>query len=134
MDKMDENKKTLRCQQVDTVTTSVPRAIRARQSRRVLIETFFRERLGQRFTSAELHQNFGSALRTRISEINRDGLCSIRILNETIVRSDAQGQPCERSVYWSERRASAKTEKAETLSQDRPRATGLPLFDSAGVR
>lgn len=77
-----------------------------RQSRRALIETFFREHLGERFKTSLLHERFGPAFRTRVSELNRDLVCPIRILNDTRAERDETGQPCERSVYWAELRSS----------------------------
>jgi hypothetical protein len=50
-------------------------------------------------SSRALHMRYGSSVRTRISEINRDGNCPIRIENE--VRF-TEGR--EQSSYWGIRR------------------------------
>ena len=65
------------------------------------IEQFFRENPGRRFSSADLHARFGSAFRTRVSEINRSSESAIVIHNRVVFGDDA-----EQSVYWAERRPS----------------------------
>lgn len=75
----------------------------SRRSRRMAIEAFFLEHVGEHFGSGTLHGRFGSAFRTRVSEINRDPNCRIRILNQTT--RDARG---ESSFYWSEVRTGAE--------------------------
>lgn len=87
----------------------------ARQSASAKIVEFFSANLGQCFPTSELHWKFGSGFRTRVSELNRDPDCLIRIFNDTTPGRNENGQPCEKSVYWAELRAST-----------------LPLF--AGVR
>lgn len=107
---------------------------RARQSRRAAIEAFFLEHLGQRFSTSSLHERFGPAFRTRVSEINRAPKSAIRILNVTGAGKDVLGQPCERSVYWAELLDSAaESEKLETPKPERSRQNHprLPLFDAA---
>ena len=74
---------------------------RHREGKRQQIEAFFRANLFHRFSSMKLHGMFGSAVRSRISEINRDESCSIRILNECCWD---QEEKAEVSTYWSERR------------------------------
>jgi hypothetical protein len=77
-----------------------------------------------------------------VSELNRDPKCPIRILNETVAGRNDRGEPCERSVYWSERSWSEPC--SELRSEQRPHtesdfvrrhrkeeASSLPLF--AGV-
>lgn len=78
--------------------------IRARQSRRAAIETFFLEHLGERFSTMLLHERFGTSFRARVSEINRRPASSICILNKTSVAKHVLGQPFEVSVYWAQLR------------------------------
>lgn len=70
-----------------------------RLTRREQIERFFSDNPGRRFSSADLHGRFGSAFRTRVSEINRSADSAIIIRNETTFTDGA-----EQSVYWAERR------------------------------
>lgn len=117
---------------------SAPAADRtqARHSRRAAIREFFLAHLGERFASAELHARFGSAFRTRVSEINRDLSSDIHVFNETSAAVDDQGHPCERSNYWSELRAAsqrhsgrAESEYVRREREERERA--MPLFAEA---
>jgi hypothetical protein len=71
-------------------------ATQIRKNRRTEIEEFFLWKLGRCFPSAEMHAKFGSAFRTRVSEINRDPHSKIQIVNET--------SSTDRSVYWAKRR------------------------------
>ena len=64
-----------------------------RLSKRQLIYNFFRPSLGTIFPSQEMHEAFGTAFRSRVSEINR-GDYDIMIFNETDPTTDA-------SVYWA---------------------------------
>lgn len=92
------------------------RATKIRQSRRAAIEAFFLQHLGERSSTTTLHERFGSAFRTRVSEINRNRASAICILNKTNVAKGALGQPCEHSIYWAELRASAaEPAKPDTL-------------------
>lgn len=108
----------------------------ARRSRRVRILEFFASRLRQRFSSAELHDLFGSSFRTRVSELNRDPKCPARILNANASGTNESGRPCEQSVYWAELRSTAeRTVPVESDFMRKRRAeeaAALPLF--AGVR
>jgi hypothetical protein len=71
-----------------------------RRSKRQLIEGFFAESPGKRYSSANLHARFGSSFRTRVSEINRDSDSPIQIFNET-----CSTETGEASVYWAELRS-----------------------------
>lgn len=109
---------------------------KVRRSRRAAIEAFFLDHLGERFGTMTLHERFGTSFRARVSELNRDPKCSIRVCNDTSSGRDERGQPCERSVYWSELRASERPpERMESAYMRRVRdeqAQAMPLF--AGVR
>jgi hypothetical protein len=101
----------------------------------VAIEAFFLEHLGERFRTSVLHERFGPAFRTRVSELNRDPICTIRILNETSAGRDDRGQSCERSVYWAELRSSnenysdPKPGESEYMRRTRDeQARAMPLF------
>jgi transcriptional regulator with XRE-family HTH domain len=104
-------------------------------ARRARILEFFSAHLRERFNSAELHGRFGSSFRTRVSELNRDPKCPIRILNASAAGTDEQGRPCEQSVYWAESRHSGNPSKpAESEYMQRARkeeAKALPLFAGA---
>jgi len=67
-------------------------AFRARGSRRAQIKQFFLEHIGEHLGSVVLHERFGPAFRTRVSEINRHPASTIRILNKTTIAKDAHGQ------------------------------------------
>ncbi len=69
-----------------------------RRGKRELIAEFFSANLGVSFGSPFLHGKFGSAVRTRISEINRDPAAGITVYN-TVVR---QPDGSEHSVYRAE--------------------------------
>lgn len=103
----------------------------ARTSRRAAIEEFFRTHLRIEFRSAVLHQRFGSAFRTRVSEINRDPHASIRISNRPAVGRGVDGRPSEGSIYWGELRdtASPTNNESDFMRRRREeRARALPLF------
>ncbi len=115
--------------------TTLATAFRARQSRRAAIERFFLEHLGERFSTSVLHERFGPAFRTRVSEINRDSASLIQILNATSAGKDALSQPCERSVYWAQLRDRAEhpsnpeSGQSDYLRREREeRAHAMPLF------
>jgi hypothetical protein len=84
-----------------------------------------------------LHERFGPAFRTRVSELNRDPICTIRVLNETRAGRDDRSQPCERSMYWAELRAPTE-HRSELIESEHMRRTrdeqarAMPLF--GGVR
>jgi len=107
-------------------------AFRARGSRRAQIEQFFLEHVGEHLSSVVLHERFGPAFRTRVSEINRHPASAIRILNKTTIAKDAHGQPCERSTYWSEFRggspAQEPTESDFMRRRSEEEAAAMPLF------
>jgi hypothetical protein len=65
-----------------------------RRSKREQIREFFAERLHQPLNSMALHIRFGTGLRGRISELNRDPDCPITITNQTRTTPDG-----ELSVY-----------------------------------
>jgi hypothetical protein len=71
-----------------------------RATKRDQIEKFFLDHLGVRFSSYRLHAIFGSAFRSRVSEINRSDNSPIAIQNEVVPQTDG----AEHSVYWSTRR------------------------------
>lgn len=77
--------------QVDTRTQI------ARKSRRDQVLAFFSAHIGESFPTADLHVVFGSAFRTRTSELNRDPDCPIRVHNHTERSPDGQ----ETSFYWA---------------------------------
>jgi hypothetical protein len=52
-----------------------------RKSKKAQIEEFFSANVGTRLASPELHAKFGSAVRTRISDINLDPNSVINIVN-----------------------------------------------------
>jgi hypothetical protein len=58
-------------------------AIAHRKNKRDQLYAHFRERLHQPQNSIELHVRFGTSVRTRISEINRDPDTDIVIRNHT---------------------------------------------------
>lgn len=72
-----------------------------RTSKREQIKNFFTENVGVQFGTFDMHSRYGTAFRTRVSEINRDENSSITIRNKTIASVDA-----DRSYYWSEMRQS----------------------------
>lgn len=74
-----------------------PAKIRSRK-RREIVE-FFLANLGVKFGTSMLHDRFGTAFRSRKSEINRDEACPIVIKQTGKVQGDK-----EISHYWSERR------------------------------
>ena len=103
----------------------------ARCSRRVRIREFSISHLGERFTTANLHCRFGSAFRTRVSELNRDLSCPIQILNESTAGRGERGESCERSVYCSEPLRSEQPPHTEPDFMRRHRkeeARNLPLL------
>lgn len=77
---------------------SSPHEIRATKKQE--IEQFFQANLGTKFSSFMLHERWGTAFRTRCSEINNDDSASIVIRNEVKFR---RGK--EASQFWAERKA-----------------------------
>jgi hypothetical protein len=73
-------------------------AIAKRSSKRKLIEEFFAANLGTPFPSSALHQRFGPAFRSRVSEINCDPAAAVTISNAVSVKADG----AEESMYWAE--------------------------------
>jgi hypothetical protein len=69
-----------------------------RATKRELVEQFFATNVGVRFASVEMHVRFGTAFRTRVSEINRNAGAAIVIRN--LVQYDDAGH--EISRYWAE--------------------------------
>lgn len=80
--------------------TPIAAAIDRRKSKKAQIRDHFAENLGRRYSSAEMHARWGSAFRTRVSDINRDPFEGIRIMNEVTTSTGGE----ERSVYWGVRR------------------------------
>lgn len=70
-----------------------------RHSKRQRILNLFAQNLGKRYDSRDLHGMFGTAFRSRVSELNLDSECPIRIVNETTSTDEG-----EMSVYWGEAR------------------------------
>ena len=70
-----------------------------RATKRDAIEQLFTVNAGTRFSSAEMHSRFGTAFRSRVSEINRKAAAAVVIRNE-VTHDDTDGS--ERSVYWAE--------------------------------
>ncbi len=81
-------------------TNPVAAAIAKRRTKRQAIEQFFAANLGHKFPSSDLHAKYGSAFRTRVSDINRDLAASVTIRNSITAQSDG----FEISVYWAEAR------------------------------
>lgn len=71
-----------------------------RENRKHAIVKFFSEIPGCRISTLYLHERFGTSVRTRISEINRNDEWPIRICNETSTNELGQ----QSSVYWAEAR------------------------------
>lgn len=69
-----------------------------RRSKREEIQEFFAKRIGSPVASAHIHQVFGSAARTRISELNRSSDCPIFIRNRVSILGDGT----EASAYTAE--------------------------------
>ena len=63
--------------------TSPTNSSQIRRNKRDQIREFFAERLHQPLNSMALHIRFGTGVRGRISELNRDPDCPIKISNET---------------------------------------------------
>jgi hypothetical protein len=98
-------------------TGLLPRAIR--QNKRNGIVDFFHENLNQPISSALLHAKFGSATRTRISEINRSPEFSITIHNQMQLCADGEisiyiAVPRELQPFLAPRKESTNV-LAETL-------------------
>jgi hypothetical protein len=91
---------------------------RSGSSKRELILCFFSEQLGRKFRTDDLHLMFGTSFRTRVSELNRDSECPIRIQNHT----ERPGDGRDASHYWGVRRAApapiAAARPAESLFGD----------------
>jgi hypothetical protein len=79
-------------------------ANRTRRSKRDQIRDFFVANIGKCFSTAQLHAQFGTAFRTRVSDLNKDQDCLIFIRN--IVQRSAHG---ERSWYYAEWRSSPQS-------------------------
>ena len=78
----------------DTVATH-------RKSKKELIQEFFAGNVRKKFASPMLHAKFGSAVRTRISDINLDTKSPIVIKNATSWDPESEQ---EVSSYWAEER------------------------------
>lgn len=84
-----------------------------RRTKRDAIASFFSEHIGERFCSAWLHGTFGSAFRSRVSELNRIQDFALVICNEVEV---VNGE--ERSVYWAKFRDLSPTPEPGDLFPD----------------
>jgi hypothetical protein len=71
-----------------TLPFSAGKVQQRRDSKRAQIEAFFGDNIGICFSSNYLHGRWGSAVRTRISEINRDKFSAITINNDTVIDAD----------------------------------------------
>lgn len=86
-----------------------------RLTKRQQIELFFSENPGRRFSSPDLHARFGSAFRTRVSEINRSPESVVIIRNEVTF-----GDGAEQSMYWAERRSSGSPVQVTMFASPTP--------------
>lgn len=80
-----------------------------RESKKGSIVSFFVAHLGEDFRSSWLHGEFGSAFRTRVSELNGDASCPIVIRNRTDENDE--------SVYWAVPRQAATSILTPDLPQ-----------------
>lgn len=82
-------------------TMSLPfehqRAEGIRLSKKSRIKSFFANHMEERFSTEELHKMFGTAFRSRVSEINREPECLFIIRNQSWVSGGR-----EHSEYWAE--------------------------------
>lgn len=70
-------------------------ALEQRTTKRQEIEQFFSDNLGVKFSTRDMHWRFGTAFRTRVSDINKpDSKSRIVIRNEVIGHNDSR--------YWAE--------------------------------
>jgi hypothetical protein len=83
---------------VSATSNPVGAAITKRKIKRAAIEAFFAAHIGQRFPTSGLYAKYGSAFRTRVSELNRDSASSVTIYNAIAVRPGGE----EHSTYWAE--------------------------------
>jgi hypothetical protein len=81
-----------------------------RRNKRDLLAEEFRARLHEPISSPELHSKFGSAVRTRISELNRDPDGELLIRNYTYCTPAG-----EVSIYTATRRPTPAPAESETL-------------------
>ncbi len=70
----------------------------ARESRRDQVLAFFCQHIGESFRTAALHAEFGSAFRSRVSDLNRDPACPITIRNHVEHLPTGTDSSC----YWAE--------------------------------
>lgn len=78
------------------------------------IEFFFTGNLGEKFPSKRLHEKFGTSFRARVSEINENPDCRIRIRNKT--RDLVDG--LQVSVYWAELREPSTPSQKQSYTLD----------------
>ena len=83
---------------------------KVRITKRDAIAAFFEENLNQRFRTSELHNKFGTAFRSRVSDINRSPKYHIRICNRTLSKDEA-----ERSEYWAVERLENSPQQQQLL-------------------
>jgi hypothetical protein len=78
---------------------------RQRATRRDAILSYFCAHVGERFPTADMHFRFGSAFRSRCSELNRSETSPITIHNHVERLPDGT----ESSCYWAEWKNSQPT-------------------------
>ena len=69
--------------------------LRLRSSKRAAIAEWFADHPGLRVSTGECHAKWGTAFRTRVSEINRDPTATVTICNHT-----SRCGNIEESCYW----------------------------------
>ena len=69
--------------------------MKLRQTKRQQIEAWFAEHPGIRLSTRDCHARWGTAFRTRVSEINRSQFASVTIHNHT-----GRVGNIEESYYW----------------------------------
>jgi hypothetical protein len=91
-----------------------------RRGRRDQIVAFFRCNISKSYQSDYLHSRFGSAFRSRVSEMNNDPNCAIRIFNHTERLADGAESSCYRGEWKNSQPtiAWAQTSVQESLFGD----------------
>ena len=74
-------------------------ALKLRATKRQQIEAWFAEHPGLRLSTWDCHARWGTAFRTRASEINRDSKATVTIHNHT-----GRIGNVEESYYWGTKR------------------------------
>lgn len=83
-----------------TLPFTSQKVLQQRENKAALVEKFFWERIGKEFSSYEMHGTFGSAFRSRVSDVNKDETSRVTIRNKI----NPQASGAEHSVYYAERR------------------------------